>query len=179
MKQNNPGLKTGIGIGIMIGCGASLVMCLLVGGIGVVLAGKSVVGIVTDGPYTIAKRPLPADSTQDTLLPAKVGAYSRGEVTTTGSVFTTVYTNGSNTVTAVAKAFDSVSTAQSNVTAAKTDDNSLTSHLVGSSFDPSYATDNLTKGCATKIFYSRGQYEFAFVGSSASAYDAFMSKFPF
>ena len=164
---------------IFIGCGVVLLLCIVVGVVATVLGGKALVGAVTDGPYTIAKRPMPADSTQDTLLPAKVGAYTRSAVTAAGPAFTATYTNGSDVITAVATAYDSASTAQAAVAAAKTGDTSLTFNLSGSGIDPSYATDSLTQGSATKIFYSRGLYGFAFVGTSATAYDAFMSKFPY
>jgi len=167
---------------IFIGCGIVLLLCIVVSGIALVIGGNAVakvVGSVVAGPYEIGKRPVPADANQDTLLPKTVGAYTRGEVTTAGPAFSTTYTNGSNTVTISAIAFDTAANAQAAIAAAKAADTTLTFNLTGSGLDPSYATDSITQGQATKIFYSRGQYEFNIVGSSANAFDGFMTKFPF
>jgi hypothetical protein len=165
---------------IFIGCGIALLLCIVVSGVAFVVLGNAAVKVVNSvvaGPYEIGKRPLPADATQDTLLPATVGAYTRGTVTAAGPAFSAVYTNGTNTVTAVATAYDSANTAEAAVTAAATADSSLTFKVTG--LDPSYATDNASQGSATKIFYSRGVYGFTFVGSSASSLDGFMTKFPY
>ena len=166
---------------IFIGCGIALLLCVVVGGIAFAVLGNAagkLITSVTNGPYEIAKRPMPADGNQDTLLPKTVGAYTRGDVTAAGPAFTTTYTNGTNTVSASAIAFDTAANAESTITAAATADTTLTFKLTGG-LDPSYATDSLTQGQATKLYYSRGKYEFNFIGSSASALDGFMTKFPF
>ena len=166
---------------IVIGCGIALLLCVVVSGIAFAVVGRGVVSVVnslTTGPYEISKRPMPADANQDTLLPKTVGAYTRGDVTAAGPAFTTTYTNGTNTVSASAIAFDTATNAESAITAAATADTTLTFKLTGG-LDPSYATDSITQGQATKLYYSRGKYEFNFIGSSASALDGFMTKFPF
>ena len=67
--------------------------------------------------------------------------------------------------------------AQQAVKAAGTADSSLIIKMTG--LDPSYVTNNFSPDQATKIFYNRGKYEFGFASTSASAYNTFMTKFPF
>ena len=165
---------------IFIGCGVVLLACIVISGIGFLVIGNGVAKVVSSvvaGPYEIGKRPLPTDGSQDTLLPATIGAYTRGTVTAAGAAFSAPYTNGTNTVTAVVTSFDTASNAEAAITAIASADASLSFKFTGT--DPSYATDNASQGSATKIYYSRGQYEFNFIGSSASAFDAFMTKFPY
>ena len=161
---------------IFIGCGVLLLLCIVVGGIGFFTLGKSVINTLTNGPYEIGKRAMPADANQDTLLPQAVGGFTRGDVTTAANGFTATYTSGSDTVKASAGGFESVAAAQANIPTSKTGDGSWTISLsVG---DPSFAMDG-TQGTATKIIYSRGKYLFFFTASSASALEGFMTKFPY
>ena len=186
MTEKNSGVGTGIGIGvgILIGCGIALLVCLVVGGAAVFIVGNGVakfagtaVSSLTNGPFEIGKRPIPSEPAAELLLPATVGDFSRGEVTTNGTKFSTTYTNGSDTITAIANTFNSITAAQQAVKAAGTADSSLIIKMTG--LEPSYVTNNLSPDQATKIFYNRGKFEFGFASTSASAYNAFMAKFPF
>ena len=166
---------------VTIGCSVLLLLCLVVSGI-VTVAGNALRGrfynAIIAGPYEIGNRPLPADANQDTLLPATVGTFTRGTVTAAGNGFNATYTSGSDTVTATALSMDSATAAEAAVAAIAKADPSLTLKVTG--LDPGYyASDNSTQGQATKLFYSRGKYEFDFASSSAAAFDSFMTKFPY
>ncbi len=107
---------------ILIGCGVLLILCIAASGIGFVLIGPSigkVVNTVTQGPYQIGARPLPADGNQDTLLPPSVGEFQRGDVQTANNTFTTTYTSGSTTINASAEAFDNMTTAHAAIQSIK------------------------------------------------------------
>jgi hypothetical protein len=165
---------------ILIGCGVLLVLCIVVsiGGY-IVLAPtlQAAVKTVTDGPYQIAKRPLPSAEDKDTLLPATVGNFKRGDVTAVSTQFAATYTNGSETVVATVAIYGTLTAAQDAVKVTHDSDPSLTTVISG--LDPSYTSDSITAGKATKLAYSRGKYFFYFNSPSADSLDKFMQAFPF
>jgi len=164
-----------------LGCGCALLIALIAVAVSFVLVGPTLINVVNTliqgGPYQIGHRPLPADSQQDTLLPPAVGSYTRGDVTANVNSFTTTYSDGTNKVQAIAVAGSSASQAQSEVQAVK--DKATGSNFNVTGFDPSYVSDSAIQGQATWLAYSHGQNFFYFTGSSASALDAFMTKFPY
>ena len=186
VQQNNTGTKIGIsvGVGILIGCGISVLLCLVVGGITAFVVGNSAVKVfgtaasaLTNGPYGISQRRLPSEPAASSLLPETVGDFTRGDITTNDNTFQAVYTSPSGTIKATAVVFDSLTLAQNAVRAAHTADPSLDVQITGT--DPSYVTNSILPDQATKIFYSRGKYEFGFIGSSASVFNSFITQFPF
>ena len=174
MKRVNAGPRS-----CCMGCGCTVLIGIVVVVVAYVIVGPTLVTVINTlaqgGPYQIAHRPLPANSQQDTLLPATVGSFTRGDVSANGNTFTTTYSDGSNTIHAIAAADGSASAAQSAVQTDKDTATGSTLNVVG--FDPSYVSDSAIQGQATWIAYSRGQYFFAFTGNSASALDSFMTKF--
>ena len=162
-----------------LGCGCALLVGILAVTVTVVILGPTlgpvINTVIQGGPYRIAHRPLPSDSQQDTLLPPTVGSFQRGDVTAASNTFTTTYSDGSNAVQAVASAYSSASQAQDAVQTIKSKASGFTFNLTG--LDPSYVSDSATQGQATWLAYSRGQYFFAFTGSSPSALDVFMTKY--
>jgi hypothetical protein len=166
---------------ILLGCLVVLVILCLGGGAFFYFSGKALVGALTDGPYTVAKRPMPTAGGDevDALLPPKVGNFTRGELTADNGASTT-YTDGTNTLQVKAGVYPTAAEAQADMQRIGTETENISQGrlaFTGAGFDPSYV--QITGGSAPRMAWTRGKYLFDVHGTNQAAIDAFMQAFPY
>ncbi len=161
---------------VLIGCGIVLVVLCIGGGAVLYFGGKAAVNLVTEGPYSIGKRPLPTGQDASTILPQTVGAFKRDGDVAQGAA---TYSDGTSTVAVAMTVAGSAADAQAAVAsagAATTSENS-TNRILITGIDPSYY--KVTVGGASQMTYSRGAYLFNVTTTSEAALDKFMGAFPY
>lgn len=176
---------------IVIGCAVVLLLVCLGGAAVVLLGGGALAGVVNsiaEGPYQVGKRPTPSSADIETLLPAKVGGFTRGDVNKVqdGEV-NTVYTSGSTTINITAEVYTSAGSAAGRVAQIKEDVDPSTP-VAGKSNKSSTSciaicetsyVKVVTQDGKARLVYNKGKYVFDVTTGTEGDMDSFMKDFPF
>jgi hypothetical protein len=165
---------------IVIGCVVLIIVACIGSAVLAAFAGGALGSLFTqavDGPFKIARRPMPSGTVVDNLLPVSVGPFTRAKIEPDPSGgATATYQDGRSVVVVLMTPYASVDDARQAVAQVRKETETsggTRSYAVG--MEPSYA---YVPGLG-RMAWSRGGYFFDARASNQSDLDRFMEKFPY